>query len=719
MIRVHLDFETASPQSLDAGVYKYAEDVHTRVWGFAYRFGHEEVQNWYPQFPIPERLLNHICDGGLIVAHNAQFERIIWNQVILRLFPDWPSLMIGQMRCTMAKALAYGLPAGLDDVATVLGCLHTKDKAGRALMMKMCRPKGVDVFGNYTWHDDPKDIEYLIGTYCVKDVLAETDVDDKLPDLSPTAQDTWEYDQIINDRGIAIDYQLVERAVALSDIAKKRADAEMRQVTGGAVSKCTEVQGLIRYLNSRGINCEAMQKHELDGYLDLADLIGDDKVRKAVELRKATSKTSASKYSKMLDCAGRDHRVRGALQYHGARTGRWAGRLIQPQNFTRFDGSKPKEAKPVLRLIELLHSGESIIKVHHTLEREYGSIMPILAKALRGSLIAQHENYFVGGDFANIEGRGNAWLAGESWKIDAFRAYDAGTGNDLYKVAYAKAFNILLEQVDGGADSGPQRQIGKVMELACGYQGGVGAFIKMGATYGVRPEELAKAIYEAVSAEIWDETAVQYEKATDKCGLGEREWTAIKIIVKGWRSAHPRIVQSWWDYQEAALNAVTLPGEIVLVQNGNIPISYACDPNRQYLYCWLPSGRHIAYALPHVKSSEVTRVNKKGEEYTRWESHVHFFGVDSKTRQWKQLSLYGGLQCENITQAICADIMIEAMKRVESAGFPVVLTVHDELLSECFNPDEKLYKALMSKVPTWAYGLPLAVKTFTDKRYVK
>ena len=719
MIRVHLDFETASPQSLDAGVYKYAENVHTRVWGFAYRFGHEAVCTWYPQSPAPERLLNHICDGGLIVAHNAQFERIIWNQVILRHFPDWPSLIIGQMRCTMAKALAYGLPAGLDGVATVLGCLHTKDKAGRALMLKMCRPKGQDAFGNYTWHDDPKDIEYLIGKYCVDDVLAETDVDDKLPDLSPTAQDTWEYDQIINDRGIAIDYRLVERAVALSDIAKKRADAEMRRVTGGAVSKCTEVQGLIRFLNSRGIDCEAMQKHELDGYLDLADLVGDDKVRRAVELRKATSKTSAAKFSKMFDCAMKDHRIRGTLQYHGARTGRWAGRLIQPQNYTRFDGSKPEEARPVARLIELLHSDVGIVCAHETLEREHGSVMSILAKTLRSALIVQDDNEFVGGDAANVEGRGNAWLAGESWKLDAFRDYDAGTGNDLYRVAYAKAFNILLEQVDGGAESGPQRQIGKVMELACGYQGGVGAFIKMGAAYRVRPEELAKAIYEAVNAETWDETAMQYEKATDKCGLAEKEWTAIKIIVKGWRAAHPRIVQSWWDYQEAALNAVTLPGEIVHVQGGNIPISYACSQDRQFLYCWLPSGRHIAYALPHVKSSEVTRVNKRGEEYTRWESHVHFWGADSQTKQWKEFSLYGGLQCENITQAVCADVMIEAMKRVERAGFPVVLTVHDEALAECLNPDEKLYKRLMSEVPLWAPGFPIAVKTFTGKRYTK
>ena len=159
MLKVHLDFETASPQDLGAGVYKYAENTDTRVWGFCYRFGHEDVQAWYPHSPVPNRLLDHISLGGLIVAHNAQFERIIWNEVLLRRFPAWPALTIGQMRCTMARALAYGLPEKLDDVARVLGCANLKDKLGHDLMKKMCKPKSRDVFGNYSWHDDLADIE--------------------------------------------------------------------------------------------------------------------------------------------------------------------------------------------------------------------------------------------------------------------------------------------------------------------------------------------------------------------------------------------------------------------------------------------------------------------------------------------------------------------------------------------------------------------------------
>ena len=712
MLKVHLDFETASPQDLGAGVYKYAENTDTRVWGFCYRFGHEDVQAWYPHSPVPNRLLDHISLGGLIVAHNAQFERIIWNKVLLRKFSDWPALMIGQMRCTMARALAYGLPAELDDVARVLGCTDLKDKRGHDLMKKMCKPKSRDVFGNYSWHDDPKDIEYLIGTYCKKDVLAETGVDDKLPELSPTAQDTWEYDQIINDRGVAVDRAFIIRAMALTDVAKKKADAEMRKATSGAVGKCTEVQSLIAFLNSRGIDCASMQKHETDGYLELADAIGDADVRKAVELRKSASKTSASKYEKMYECAGQDGRIRGMLQYHAARTGRWGGRLVQPQNLARFN--EKKDGKAVVRLRELCASARGVPEMYDIMEREHGSVMTVLSKALRSSFMAQGDSVFIGGDFSNIEGRVNAWLAGEQWMLDAFAEYDAGTGPDLYVLAYSKAFGVRLEDV-----TEDQRQIGKVMVLACGYGGGVGAFITMGAGYGVRPAELALSIKNAVNAETWGATATQHEKATDKFGLPEAEWTAIKIIVKGWRAAHPAVVQSWWDYQGAALQAVTCPGEIVRVQNGAIPVSYWCSPDRQFLYCWLPSGRHIAYALPYIKSTEVTRVNRKGEEYTRWESQVHFWGVCSKSHKWRVFGLYGGLQCENITQAASADIMIEAMKRIERAGFPLVLDVHDELLAECRNPDEDRFRRIMAAGSAWAPGLPVAVKTFIDKRYVK
>ncbi|MFN3612666.1 DNA polymerase, partial [Tepidimonas sp.] len=392
--------------------------------------------------------------------------------------------------------------------------------------------------GNYIWWDAPDMIDRLM-SYCDQDVRTECDADAKLPQLTDYEQYVWAFDQVINERGVRLDLPLIHRANALVDVAKKQADRLMRSITGGYVKKVTETGKLAEWITANGVACTSVKKGDMEDIVFQAEVIDKQAIKEAVELRKSANKTSTAKYKAMLECICNDERARGLLAYHAAKTGRWGGRLIQPQNLPRFDQDNMDERHPVDYLVSLLQSDMTIPEIHDCMMVVYGDVMTHLSKALRSMIVAAPDHKLVGGDYSNIEGRVNAWLANEQWKLDAFAAYDAGIGPDLYKVAYAKSFNTAIETVTKA-----QRQIGKVQELALGYQGGVGAVMDMGEVYNVNPYEIAKAVKEVTSAEIWDKTAAGYEKATDKSGLQEREWTAIKIIVNGWRAAHPGIVQS-------------------------------------------------------------------------------------------------------------------------------------------------------------------------------
>ena len=385
----------------------------------------------------------------------------------------------------------------------------------------------------------------------------------------------------------------------------------------------------------------------------------------ALELRRE-AKSSTAKFAAMAQVAAQDGRVRGSLQYHGAATGRWAGRLIQPQNFPRVDPDR--DAWKVEAALALLNTDLCADDVVDNL-RIYTQTEPmaVLSKCLRAMIIAPEGKDLIGGDFANIEGRINAWLAGEEWKVQAFRDYDQGIGPDLYRLSYARAFGLEPDQV-----TSQQRQIGKTMELAMGYQGGVGAFQTMARGMGV---------------------VVSDERADD--------------LKRAWREAHPAIVRSWYEVGDAAVAAVGSPGMVVPALSGRVSYIVA----NGFLFCRLPSMRVLAYAAPRLIRDEV---------FNRWQ--VEFGGVNSLTKKWGPQKLYGGLQIENIIQGTARDVMAEGMFRLEARGdYPIVLTVHDEVL--CETPEDRgsvgEFKTILSQPPKWAAALPTAVSAWRDKRYVK
>jgi DNA polymerase len=266
-----------------------------------------------------------------------------------------------------------------------------------------------------------------------------------------------------------------------------------------------------------------------------------------------------------------------------------------------------------------------------------------------------------------------AWLAGQYDKLDAFRAFDTKTGPDLYLVAAAGIYNVPIGSLN---KKSPERQIGKVAELACGYQGGVGAFQTMAHTYGVKiPDE-------------------QAEK-----------------IVKGWRAANGEIKGYWYDLEEKAFRAVTHPGETVVAGNCKFKVVGS------FLWLQLPSGRALCYPYPHLEWKEMPWTDDDGRPVKK--QVVAYKGVNSYTRKWETLYAYGGKWAENITQAVARDVMAEAMVRVEKAGYPVVLTVHDEVVCEADGGDEEEFETLMTTLPTWAAGLPVAAEAWSGARYRK
>lgn len=696
----HLDFETRATVDLKkAGVYRYAEDPDTGVWCFSWGIPGAEGE-WEPGDEDPLELLAYIEAGGTIVAHNAAFERIVWNGVIrARYCPHWPELRVEQQDCTMARGLALALPASLDQLGRALKTPMQKDKDGHRLMMQMCKPRRIEN-GRPVWWDD-EDRRTRLKAYCRQDRLTETDVDRSIPALSPEERAVWELDQRINDRGVMIDVERVKAAMAVADEAVKRADDRMWWLTDGAVKKCSEASKLVAWLNSRGIPCHSVAKGEIEEIVLASSIMGDETAEEAIRLRRAAAKTSTAKFKAMLNSVCADGRVRGTLAYHGAATGRWAGRIIQPQNFLRIDADE--DLPDVYLTLELLELERHAREITDAIEAVIGPPLEAVAKCMRAMLVAPAGRKFVSGDFSNIEGRGAAWIADERWKLDAFRAFDRGEGHDLYKLSYSRSFGVDPDSVQKA-----QRQIGKVQELALGYQGSVGAYITMAAGYGIKPAQVAAVAKAAVSGEEWYAVAATYSDELSR-GLDQETWTGIKVVVNAWRAAHPNIVQAWWSLQDAAIAAVGQPGLKVPVLNGRV-IYLAANG---FLYCRLPSGRVICYAMPRLIATETENGHKR--------MSVEYDAVNSLTKRWEKHVLYGGLQFNNVVQGLARDKLVASMFRLEAAGYPLVLTVHDENLSEvdeAFGSAEE-YRAIMAQPDSWCLDMPTAVGAWEDTRYVK
>lgn len=634
------------------------------------------------------------------------------------------------MDCTVARCAAIAIPQTLEIAAQVLGARAQKDMAGNALMKKMMVPKSSIDFGDgtfwYDWHDERENVVRL-GAYCDQDVVTEAEIDVLAPPLSARERDVWMLDQRINDRGIKLDIPTIEKMIIVRDKVKLRMDKRMAEITRGSVTKCSQNARLVDWIAAHGIPCKSIAKDKKEDIVTWAMAEGLPEVQEAIELRTEAAKTSTAKLDVMVSSACADSRSRGLLHYHGTNTGRWAGRLWQPHNLYRIDEERDGgDVDRTLDFVQHFPSDDALSLIGMVT----GQPMVAMAKAMRSMIIADRGKRLIGADLSNIEGRVGAWLPGEEWKLRAFADYDAGRGPDLYQVAYAKSFGGEASQAKG-----QKRQIGKVMELALGYQGSVGSFMSMGRNYGLKPASLVQPVMAAIDEATWNETQNRYAAAPDKKGLSILPWTAIKIVVNSWRAAHPRLMQGWWDLQDAAIEAVANPGLLVSVFEGRVTYVAA----RGFLWCRLPSGRVLAYHNPRLRMRidrwaempDGSRVDLAEDVDTgpwiaagakiheRKRSVVLYDGYDGEHKRWGAFSLYGGMQFNHIVQGTARDVLVGGMLRLEARGYWIILTVHDETLceNEIGFGSVREVEELMTQGEPWLHGCPLAAKGWEGARY--
>lgn len=654
MTTLHIDFETYSAVDLPGcGLDNYATDPSTGVHCMAFCFDDEAIGIWLEdEAKLSPTLHAHVQRGGIVVAHNAAFELAIWNGVCVPKY-GWPPLKAEQCRCTMAQAYAMSLPGSLDKASAALGVAQRKDLAGARVMMQLAKPKLDGTF--WKPEDDPDKFNRLY-EYCKQDVEVERALDERMMQLSDQEQRLWVLDQKINQRGIQVDIASIDAAMKVVEVEKARLDKEMLRVTGGVVGKCTEVQLLVKWIKTQGVELKGLAKADVIDALKLEDVPAA--VRKALMLRQEAAKSSTAKLIAMKNRASKDGRVRGTLQYHGASTGRWAGRGIQVQNFPRpRPGTKPKHIDDMF----------THLRDRDYIDMCYGPVLDAMADCLRGMIVAKPGYELIAMDFSAIEARVLAWLAGEEKVLDIFR-----THGKIYEHAAAGIYNKKIEEVNKD-----ERQIGKVAVLALGYGGGVGAFQSMARVYGVK---------------------VADDKADE--------------IKKAWRESHKRIVRYWYDLEGAAINAVDLG---VVCKAGPIGRQIAFVKKGSFLWCKLPNGRVLCYPYPVVKDTPTPWGEPKSALHfmtvngttNKWEETSTYGGslAENITQAVARDLLAEALpRLEDNGFPVVFHAHDEAV--VEIATSQPQDTLH-------------MVEEIMSEVPAWATGLPISAEGWRAARYRK
>lgn len=660
MRELGIDIETYSSNDLSScGVYKYveAEDFTILLFSYCVDGGAVLCCDFAQGDTLPAEILAALRDPAVIkTAFNAAFERICLSQYYGK------HLDPSQWKCTMVRAARMGLPLSLAQCGEVLHLEQQKMTEGKALIRffsvpaKSTKKDNSDLFttGNKANRHLPSDYPEkwaVFKSYNIRDVEVEQAILAKVRRLEAPDFDEELYiaDQEINDRGVMIDRTLVEAAERFDTEYKAQLLKEAQTLTG--LDNPNSPAQIKAYLNkATGFTIDSLNKKNLDD-LD-KQLTYWPKAQKVLALRREMGKTSNKKYSAMLSCLCKDGRVHGLLQFYGAaRTGRWAGRLVQLQNLPQNHLESLDEARYLVRQGDL-----------DEFELNYDNATQVLSELIRTAFIAKSGCTFHVCDFSAIECRVIAWLAGENWVLDVFKA-----GGDIYCATASKMFNKPVEKHGQNSEL---RQKGKIATLALGYGGGVSALEVMGGA---------------------------------RLGLTEDE---EKDTVNKWREANPHIVRLWGIIEKAAYTAIKT-GKDVQINRGIIV-------GRRWgmLTITLPSGRTLCYPRVGI-----------GEENDRWRECrevIEYEGLNQTTKKWEKVRTYGGKLTENIVQAIARDILGIVILRARKRDLDIVFHIHDEIIVEA-KPDQTLQsvEALFSEPISWCRDLPLKGAGYSTPYYLK
>jgi len=641
MDNLSIDIETYSSVNLQkCGVYKYAEsdDFEILLFGYSIDGGEVQVIDLAQGEKLPDDIVAALTDDSVTKwAFNAMFERVCLSRYLKDyLKPDaW--------RCTMVWSATLGLPLSLEGVGAVIGLEKQKMKEGKELIRYFCTPNKVKD-GGFTRHtpkDNPERWE-LFKEYNKRDVETELAVKQRLSKfpVSDTEWQNYKLDQEINDRGILLDMKLVRSAIKCDNEYKEENLKNARELTG-LENPNSPVQ-LKAWLLEQGIVADSLSKKAVEELLEKTD--GD--ISEVLKLRKQMAKSSVKKYTAMENAVCRDSRARGLIQFYGAnRTGRYAGRLVQVQNLPQNHLPELEDARKLIR------DGN-----YETAELLYGYAPFILSELIRTAFVPKDGCKFYVADFAAIEARVIAWLAGEHWRQSVF-----AEGKDIYCASASQMFGVPVEK---NGVNGHLRQKGKIAELALGYGGSVGALKAMGAL---------------------------------AMGLSEEE---LKPLVDAWRQSNSKIVRLWWDIDSAVTSCVKTKER---KETHGIVFEYQSG----ILFITLPSGRRLAYVKPRIGE------NRFGGESVTYE------GVGG-TKKWERLESYGAKFVENIVQGTARDFLAEAMLRLDNAGYNIVMHVHDEAVIEAPDGTSlEDICDVMGQTPKWADGLLLRADGYVCDFYRK
>lgn len=766
---LHIDFETFNESPIINGAYKYAEHPSCEVLILCYKFHipgrRTTVKRWVPFFdaetgkflvpstievkpkhkhlvkivkpakregrgglnlsqhvPIPRDLEHAIERSDIpVYAHNSQFEQCIWREVMEDVFGA-PPIQDHRWRCTAIMSAASGLPRSLESVGAALRLPIQKDKEGSRLIRIFCMPrkptKANPSVRTYPW-EQAEDFEKFC-KYCERDVETEMAVVDALPSFHEAEWPVVEFDIKMNNRGIPLDLKAVRNGYRILSELESDVKKEVEEITGGV--RPTQVAKFREFIASFGIEVENLQAKTIKDLIASKGDQMDETAKRLLMLRIEGGKASTKKLKTMLSVSCRDGRIHGAFLMYGAHTGRWSGKLVQPQNFIRGE-YKPHHWEP---LFDMIHMGDA-----DNFRWMFEWPIDALAQGMRGYIRAAEGNKFIVCDFSAIEARVLAWLAREMKTIELYVA-----GKDLYKALAVKLYNLKSEdEVTDG-----QRKFAKDVFLGCGYQLGGPGFQKNCMERGIVIEQ---------------EFAQQ--------------------AVDTYRDDNPNIVQLWYDVQDAAHEAVsTCATHTNPVKLRNLSF-YVED---RWFCIRLPSGRVLRYVEPKLSTQypwagvksvaekaffatgkkRPTRekpakfktlkfffddavegsvkpfivVNSKGERkhktfpeayFDKLEAMeaVHLTYMSFDKGKFYRNGTYGGKLVENIVQAIARDLMVAACLRAERKGYGIIGTVHDELIAEVpedFGSAEELLKIMCTK-PAWATDAPINAEGWEGKRYRK
>jgi len=540
MKTLRIDIETYSPVPIkNSGVYPYALHPEFEILLFAYAYDNEPVDciDLASGQKMPEWLLRDLSDPTILkTAFNALFERICISAYFKINLP------INQWECTMIKSAMLGLPMSLSKVAEVLKLDQQKSKWGGALIRYFCVPckptKANSMRVRNMPADDPNKWEQFI-KYCIQDVNTERSIGNKISffEIPATEKALYILDQEINDRGVLVDPEFVNNAIAIDFASREALVKRAIELTG--LDNPNSGAQLKAWLEAEmGEEVKDLKKASIP---DMLKNTSSEIVAEVLGIRQELSKTSVKKYQAMVNAIGEDFRIRGLFQFYGAnRTGRWAGRLVQLQNLPQNHLSDLNLARNLV----LAKDGDGI-------EMLFGNVPDTLSQLIRTAFISEPGELFFVADFSAIEARVIAWLAGEKWRLEVF-----ATHGKIYEASAAQMFKVPMDSIGKGS---PLRQKGKIAELALGYQGGTGALETMGAL---------------------------------KMGLKKEE---LQPIVDLWRQANPAIVRLWAEMNDAMFQALEEGGKVPVTKFG---VSFEFKNNA--LYMNLPSGRKLSYLRPKI-----------------------------------------------------------------------------------------------------------------------